>query len=129
MVLLNVGGNNLDVLVAPDRSSMNAFCRSASDDSVGLYASSGSERSAVVGFPAIYVHAGIFVLPKFGEGGTEAADLVVEVRLGRVNREPGCLSYSFFFLILFCTKRLISNVQIGARRLSLPFPVLTVQLI
>ena len=68
VVLLNVGGNSLGVSVAPDRSSVDAFSWGASDDGVGLYTSGGSERSAVVGLPAIYVHTGIFVLPKFGEG-------------------------------------------------------------
>ena len=83
VVLLDVGGNSLGVSVAPDRSSVDAFSWGASDDGVGLYASGGSKRSAVVGLPAIYVDTGIFVLPKFGEGGSEAADLVVEVGLGR----------------------------------------------
>ena len=29
------------------------------------------------------MHAGILVLPEFGEGNSEAADLVVEIRFGR----------------------------------------------
>ena len=83
MMLLNVGGYNLDVLVVPDRSSMNAFCRSASDDSVGRNASSRSESSAVIGLLAIDVHAGVLVLPEFGEGSSKAANLVVEISFGR----------------------------------------------
>ena len=82
VVLLDVGGKHFDVPVAPDRSTMNAFDWRPSDGSISLYASSWSERRAVIGLPSVDVNARVLVLSKFGEGSAKAADLVVEVGFG-----------------------------------------------
>jgi hypothetical protein len=82
VVLLDVGGKYLNVPVTPDGSSMDAFDWSPSDNSIGLHASGWSKRSTVVGLLSVDVNARVLVLPEFGEGSSEAADLVVEVGFG-----------------------------------------------
>ena len=82
VVLLDVVGKHFDVPVAPDRSTVNALDWRPSDDSISLYASSWSERRAVIGLPSVDANARILVLSQFGEGSAKAADLVVEVSFG-----------------------------------------------
>ena len=82
VVLLNVGGEHFNVPVTPDGSTMDAFDWCPSDDSISLHASGWSKRRTVVGLPSVDVNARVLVLPEFGEGSSEAADLVAEVGFG-----------------------------------------------
>ena len=81
VVVINVAGDGVYNVVAPDGPSVNALSWDAGDDGVSLDAPSWSESSAVIAFLTVDAYVDLFVLSQFGEGRFEAADLPVKVGL------------------------------------------------
>ena len=89
VVVVEIAGNGVDDIVAPNGPSVNALPWNAGDDGVSLDTPSWSESSTVVAFLTVDADVDLFVLSQFGEGRFEAVDLSVEVGLSRDNIVPG----------------------------------------
>ena len=88
VVVVEIAGNGVDDIVAPNGPSVNALPWNAGDDGVSLDTPSWSESSTVVAFLTVDANVDLFVLSQFGEGRFEAVDLPVEVGLSRDDIVP-----------------------------------------